>query len=81
MEFTKPVTARKLVVAFVIEASVIVVDWRLVVPVAVRSEVERPPKRLSVVVVKAPRAETLCRVSRPSVLEKLQLEPSAKQMA
>lgn len=75
-EFTNEETAKKLVVAFVTEAFA-----RVAVPVAVRSEVERPPKRLSVVVVKAPRAETLCRVSRPSVLEKLQFDPSAKQMA
>lgn len=38
-EDTKLVTARKLVVAFVMEAFAIVA-----VPVAVRSEVERPPK-------------------------------------
>jgi hypothetical protein len=81
LEFTNEETAKKLVVAFVIEASVIVVDWRLVVPVAVRSDTVRPPKSVTVVVVKAPRAVTDWSVSRPSVLEKLQFDPSAKQMA
>lgn len=52
-EFTLEDTARKLVVAFVIEAFAMVA-----VPVAVRSEVERPPKSWRVVVVKLPRAVT-----------------------
>ncbi len=62
--------------AFVIEAFAMVA-----VPVAVRSEVVRPPKSWTVVVVKLPRAVTDWRVSRPTVLEKLQFDPSAKQIA
>ncbi len=49
------------------------------VPVAVRSEVERPPKSWTVVVVKLPRAVTDCNVSRPTVFVKLQNEPFERQ--
>ncbi len=74
-EDTKLETARKLVVAFVMDAFAMVA-----VPVAVRSEVERPPKSWTVVVVKLPRAVTDCNVSRPMVLEKLQNEPLERQI-
>jgi len=75
-EFTNEDTTRKLVVAFVMEALAIVA-----VPVTEASEVESPPKSCTVVVVNDPRAVTDWRVSRPIVLEKLQFDPSAKQMA
>ena len=52
-ELIRPVMAKLVVVPFVI-----VVFWRLVVPVAVRSDVVRPPKNWTVVVVKLPRAVT-----------------------
>jgi hypothetical protein len=51
---TSPVTAKFVEVPFVI-----VVFWREVVPVAVRSLVVRPPNNWTVVVVKLPRAVTL----------------------
>ena len=53
-EVTKPERWKLVAVAFVN-----VVFWREVVPVAVRFEVESPPKRARVVVVKAPRLVTL----------------------
>ena len=53
-ELTSPVMAKLVLVPFVI-----VVFWREVVPVAVRSAVVSPPKNWTVVVVKLPRAVTL----------------------
>ena len=53
LELMRPVIAKFVAVAFVI-----VVFWREVVPVAVRSLVVRPPKSWIVVVVKLPRAVT-----------------------
>jgi hypothetical protein len=63
-ELTWPKTAKFVVVPFVS-----VVFWSEVVPVAVRSEVVRPPKNWTVVVVKLPRAVTDWSVSRPAAWE------------
>jgi hypothetical protein len=60
-EFTKFVTAKLVVVPFVI-----VVFWREVVPVAVRSETVSPPKSVTEEVAKLPRLVTEARVSLSS---------------
>jgi hypothetical protein len=74
-EFTKFVTAKLVVVPFVI-----VVFWREVVPVAVRSETVSPPKSVTEEVAKLPRLVTEARVSLSAAAEG-QPTPFWRQMA
>jgi hypothetical protein len=75
LELTAPVTAKLVVVPLLI-----VVFWREVVPVAVRSETVRPPNKVTLEVAKAPRLVTEAKVSASA--EALgQPTPLDKQMA
>jgi hypothetical protein len=75
LELTRPVTAKLVVVPLLI-----VVFWREVVPVAVRSETVRPPNKVTLEVAKAPRLVTEAKVSA-SAPALGQPTPLDKQMA
>ncbi len=75
LELTAPVTAKLVVVPLLM-----VVFWREVVPVAVRSETVRPPNKVTLEVAKAPRFVTEARVSASAEVEG-QPTPLDKQMA
>ncbi len=74
-ELTAPVTAKLVVVPLLI-----VVFWREVVPVAVRSETVRPPNKVTLEVAKAPRFVTEARVSASAEAEG-QPTPLERQIA